>query len=172
MLIHFDKQPTFLPLPKLNFMKRKTLFFALALLVMGACSRRVATPAVQLLDREGSGLLTIAATGFGFAQYKTEQDARRLVLERLLYAGIADATITDARLPLIADQSKLTSTQKGAIDGLFADSDRYFQSVAKSDMKPQWSENLKRTQNFVLRVNYDLLRRDLENKSIIRKFGI
>lgn len=155
-------------------MLKNLLVFATVALALAACAPRVGTPAVDILARDGQGLLTVAATGFGIRQYKTEQDARRLVLERLMYTGIADASITDARLPLVADASKLSAAQKRAIENLMAPpaSDRYFQSVAKSDYRPEWSENLRKSQNFVLKVNYDLLRRDLESQSVIRKFGL
>lgn len=148
--------------------------FLAAALLWAACAPRVGTPAVDVLARDGQGLLTIAATGFGIRQYKTEQDAKRLVLERLLYTGIADATVTDARLPLVPDASKLTAAQRKNLEKLVEQpaSDRFFQSVAKADYRPEWSENVRKSQNFVFKVNYDLLRRELENQSVIRKFGL
>ena len=144
------------------------------LLVLCGCQRRVSTPAVDVVSKDGQGLLTVSATGFGERQVNAEKDARRLALERLLYTGIPDVTVTDARLPLIPNSTSLSAAQKRAVERLIAPpaSDRYFIGMSKDSDGAARASNLRKQQAFLFQINYDLLRRDLESQGIIRKFGL
>lgn len=143
-------------------------------LLLANCQRRTSTPSVNILSKDSQGLLTIAASGFGELQQTAEREARRSVLHRLIYDGIPDETVADARLPLVPNASQLSSAQRRAIDDVLAEpySDRFFLSMNRDDTGAPRASNFKKTRGFVLRVNYDLLRKDLETRGVVRKFGL
>ena len=147
---------------------------ACALLLTAACQRRTYTPAVDVLSKDGQGLLTILATGFGEFQTTAEKDARQLILRRLIYDGIPDESVADARLPLVPNANQLSAAQRKSLDELMAEpySERFFTALSKDPSATGRTSELKKSRSFTVRVNYDLLRRDLESRGIIRKFGL
>ena len=143
-------------------------------LLLSGCQRRTSTPNVNILSKDGQGLLTIAASGFGELQMKAEKEARKMVLQRLIFDGLPDETIADARLPLVPNAAQLSSAQRRSVDELMAEpySDRFFLSMNRDDTGAPRASNFKKTRGFTLRVNYDLLRKDLETRGVLRKFGL
>jgi hypothetical protein len=144
------------------------------LLLLGACARRAATPAIQLLSKDALGSLTLYADGEGLVKKAAETDAKKRVLNRILFDGINHAEITTVRLPMV-DQTKLSSTQLKSLNELLAgeEMDRFFTDVTWIDPKTVWASGIAtKLQRYKLTLNYDLFRRTLESKGIIRKFGI
>jgi hypothetical protein len=95
-------------------------------------------------------------------------------LHRLIYDGIPNETVPDARLPLVPNAAKLSAAQRRAIDDVLAApyNDRFFLSMNHDTGGAARASNFKKTRDFVLRVNYDLLRKDLETRGVIRQFGL
>jgi hypothetical protein len=143
----------------------------LGILCLFACARRAATPGIQLLSRDAQGLLTLEADGEGYLRAGAEKDVKQRVLKRILYDGIAHNEISAVRLPMI-DRSKLSSNQMDALDNLLSgdEIDRFFTEVNWLT-NPVWVPNVKKLQRYKLTLNYDLFRRELEAKGVIRKFG-
>lgn len=147
---------------------------AVALLLASAsCNRKVATPSVDILSQEAQGLLLIKADGQGNRQIKSEEAAQQLVLERLLYTGIPDETVTAARLPLIEDRTKLDASARSKLAKLLepANARRYFAAMTNTGAGPALNSANQLSRTYTFKVNTDLLRRDLEQQQIIRKFG-
>jgi len=134
----------------------------------------MSSPSVNILSKDGQGLLTVSASGFGELQQTAERDARRSVLHRLIYDGIPNETVPDARLPLVPNAAQLSAAQRRAIDTVLATpyNDRFFLSMNHDTGGAARASNFKKTRGFVLRVNYDLLRKDLETRGVIRQFGL
>lgn len=145
-------------------------FFLFLVLFFWQC--RVSTPTVHIVSKDGPGLLSIAATGYGERQVTAEHDARHLVLQRLIFDGIPNASVADARLPLVPAGTTLTDHQRKALDEVLAVpySDRFFNNLSKDGAGR--ASNLKKSRDFVFQVNYDLLRKELESRSVVRKFGL
>jgi hypothetical protein len=129
------------------------------------------TPGIQLISRDAQGLLTLAADGEGYIKAQAERDVKQRVLKRILYDGIPYNEISAVRLPMI-DRSKLSNTQLENLDNLLSgdEIDRFFTNVQWLT-NPVWVPNVKKLQRYNLTLNYDLFRRELESKGIIRKFG-
>jgi hypothetical protein len=156
-------------------MKQKTLIYlAAALLSLAACNRKVATPTVDVLSQEAQGLLLIKADGIGNRQIKSEDAAQQLVLDRLLYTGIPDETVTAARLPLIEDRTKLDASARAKLAKLLepANAKRYFVGMTNTGAGPSVNSANRLNRTYTFKVNTDLLRKDLEQQQIIRKFGL
>jgi hypothetical protein len=144
------------------------------LLLSTSCARRTATPAIQLLGRDGQGALTLYADGEGLVKKLAETDAKKRVLNRLLYDGITHPEITAVRLPMV-DQSKLSSSQLKSLNEMMSgdELDRFFTDATWIDPKTVWASGVAtKLQRYKLTLNYDLFRRTLESKGIVRKFGI
>jgi hypothetical protein len=164
----------FLYLPKILVMKIRTLFlFPVLMFTMAACSQRAYTPSLQLLSKEAKGSYQFLADGKGDSREDAEKDAKRRLLERLLYEGSQTSSITDIRLPLIENADKLSDKQSQEINSLLSKNniDKYFTQVSWVDRKPVRAADGNKLQQFNLTVNYDLFRRDLESKGVLRKFG-
>ena len=149
---------------------------SLLLLLFGflfSCAQRAYTPNLTLLSKEAKGAYTFLADGKGDSREDAEQDAKKRLLERLLYEGSQTSEISDIRLPLIEDASKLTAKQEDAIRELLSNKniDSYFTQVNWADRKPVRAADGNKIQSFTMTVNYDLFRRALENKGVLRKFG-
>lgn len=146
--------------------------FLLSLIILGhSCARRTVTPSINIISKEAQGLLHIECDGKGTTRSVAETDAKTSVLNRLLYDGIPDAEVSAVRLPMVEDKSKLTNQQRADANKLMQGDalNRYFTEV--SHMGPN-STSRGQLQRFSMKVNYDLFRRDLENKGVIRKFGL
>ncbi|MFZ4544437.1 MAG: hypothetical protein ACOYOA_10335 [Saprospiraceae bacterium] len=150
----------------------KSTLTLLCCLCLFACARRAATPGILLLSRDAQGLLTLEADGEGYIKAGAEKDVKQRVLKRIIYDGIPHNEISVVRLPMI-DQTKLSSKQNETLDELLngEEIDRFFTDV-RWLTNPVWVPNVKKVQRYQLTLNYDLLRRTLESKGIIRKFGI
>lgn len=155
-------------------MRTLPLTFVLALLLAGACNRHVSTRSINIISQEAQGLAVIEADGIGGSQLTVEQDAQRFTLERILYDGIPGAQVSALRLPMIGQRSQLSASQQKQLNALLepANAARYFTAMSQSSGGPALSSSNKLMRRFTFKVNYDLLRRDLEQQQIIRKFGL
>lgn len=150
----------------------KQLLLLLPLFACFSCSKHTVTPSINIISQETQGLLSLECDGKGANRPAAETDAKIAVLNRLLYDGIPDADANSVRLPMVSDKSKLTSQQRSDVAKLMQGEalNRYFTEV-------NWISQNSATgggklQRFRMKVNYDLFRRDLENKGIVRKFGL
>lgn len=135
-----------------------------------SCARHTATPSINILAKEAQGLLYLECDGKGMNRASAETDAKTFVLNRLMYDGIPDANVSDVRLPMIQDKSKLSAEQRSAINKLLQGEaiNRFFTEVSHSGATKGSGGQLQR---FTMKVNYDLFRRELEQKGVIRKLG-
>jgi|GEM_PF-6921889 len=149
----------------------KQLFLLLIALSMFACAKRTIAPSINIISREAQGLVLVECDGKGSTRAVAETDAKISVLNRLLYDGVPDSDVTAVRLPMVEDKSKLTSQQRSDLSKLMQGEaiNRYFTEVNPLGPKNGSGNQLQR---FSMKINYDLFRRDLENKGIVRKFGL
>lgn len=149
----------------------KHLFLLLLAVFALSCAKRTVTPSINIISRAAQGLLYVECDGKGTSRSVAEADAKASVLNRLLYDGIPDADVSAVRLPMVEDKSKLTSQQRSDATKLMQGEalNRYFTEVSQIGSNNASSGQLKR---FSMKVNYDLFRRDLENKGVVRKFGL
>ena len=153
----------------------RTSFLLLSLLVVltSTLAQQAATPSIEIIAQSGTGVLRINADGQGKNRELAEEDVRQRILERLLYDGIAHPEITVVRLPMIPDRSKLTEAQLEALKDVLKpeNTKRYYTEVLWVEQRPTRTSEGTKLQLFNVTINYDLFRRELENRGILRKFG-
>lgn len=142
-------------------------------LTLSCSSVKTGTPSINVLSQPAPGEVLVEVDGVGSNRAKAEYSAKEMVLTRLLYQGIPNASVTAVRLPMIENQNTLTGKQKSAIKKLLAaDSiNQYFNSLTTTEERPTRATGSGRMQRFTARVNYDLFRKHLEQAGVIRKFG-
>ena len=145
-----------------------------ALLFATACSRHVSTRSINIISQEAQGLAVIEADGLGNTQLAAEQDAQNFVLDRVLYTGVPDAQSGALRLPMIENRNALNPAAQKQLGKLLesANAARYFTAVSQRPAGPALTSANQFARRFTFKLNYDLLRRDLEQHQIIRKFGL
>ncbi len=136
-------------------------------------AQQAATPSIEIIAQSGTGVLRINADGQGKNRELAEEDVRQRILERLLYDGIAHPEITVVRLPMIPDRSKLTEVQLEALKDVLKpeNTKRYYTEVLWVEQRPTRTSEGTKLQLFNVTINYDMFRRELENRGILRKFG-
>lgn len=158
-----------------NNIMLRTSFLLLSLFVVltSTWAQQAATPSIEIIEQAGTGVLRIQADGQGKNRQLAEDDVRQRVLERLLYDGIAHPQITAVRLPMIPDRSKLTEVQLEALKDVLKpeNTKRYYTEVLWVEQRPTRTSEGTKLQLFNVTINYDLFRRELENRGILRKFG-
>ena len=148
------------------------LFIAFSIAIL-SCSVRTGTPAIKILSQDAPGQLLVEVDGVGGTKAKAEQSAKERILTRLLYQGIPNSAVSSVRLPMVSDQSSLTSKQKSEVKKLFSEGsiNQYFNEVNWVDQRPVRAAGGDKIQRFTALVNYDLFRKHLENAGVLRKFG-
>jgi len=154
-------------------LRTSILLLSLFLVLTSTLAQQPATPSIEIIEQAGTGILRIEADGQGKNRQMAEEDVRQRVLERLIYDGIAHPQITVVRLPMIADRSKLTEVQQEALKDVLKpeNTKRYYTEVLWVEQRPTRTSEGTKLQLFNVTVNYDLFRRELENRGILRKFG-
>lgn len=149
----------------------KQLFLFVIPLCFLSCSKQTIAPSIKIISKEAQGLLFVECDGKGSTRAIAETDAKAQVLNRLLFDGIPDSEVSAVRLPMVEDKSKLTSQQRADANQLLHGEalNRYFTEVNQLGPKNGSGGQFQR---FSMKVNYDLFRRDLENKGVVRKFGL
>ncbi|MDF7819087.1 hypothetical protein P1X15_15825 [Runella sp. MFBS21] len=157
---------------RLNF--KKTIHNSLTWLmilatILSGCKRTPLSTGVVLLSENAPGVIVIEALGSGIGMPSIEQNAKQNAFDILLFQGLSSASVSAYRLPLVSNQNSI-----GNFTNDFFTNKKYepFVSQITQVSKPRRlnSEN-KLSLRFRMTINYDALRRYLENQNIIRKFG-
>lgn len=154
-------------------LRTSILLLSLFLVLNSSVAQQPATPSIEIIEQTSAGVLRIEADGQGKNRELAEVDVRKRVLERLLYDGVAHPQVTAVRLPMIPDRNKLTDAQKEALLEVLKpdNTKRFYTEVLWVEQRPTRTSEGTKLQQFNLTLNYDLFRRELENRGILRKFG-
>lgn len=157
-------------------MNQKILFLSTFLfaLFFASCTRKVATPSISIIGKTTQGLIDIQADGVGATLPKRELSAQRFILNEVIFNGIPSANVKDVRLPLIDRNITLSSKQKKKVNELLKSDDlgKFFSSFTRYSDTRAFNANNERVERFSGQLRLDVLRADLENKGVIRKFGL
>ncbi|MFT6321760.1 MAG: hypothetical protein ACJAT4_002690 [Granulosicoccus sp.] len=143
-------------------------------LLFFACNRQVATTSIQVLSKDAQGLISVAAEGTGATLPKRELSAQYKILNEIIFNGIPSEKVSDLRLPLVDRRTTLSSGQQKSLDEILSEENRnkYFSMFTRQSSSRQFNAKNNRVERFIGKLRIDLLRTDLENKGIIRKFGL
>ncbi len=126
---------------------------------------------VEFLNSDIEGTVTVSAIGIGKKKFESIQDAARNAFFALLFRGIPGSKY---KSPLITNEAEfknhpviLEILNEGYVSFL---SNSTLKSETKKTKKEDGVKGIETINNFT--INYDALRRYLEQKKVIRKFGI
>ncbi len=148
-----------------------TLFFLLSL---AACSPKItSTPSVNFVSRDTQGLVTLTATGYGASQLDRERSAQKTAFETLLFKGLPDASSSAVRLPMIENETESRKSHSAFFKKFFDENgmQSHVQAMTATGGTAKLASGQKLAQSFSMKINYDALRRQLEQEGVVRKFG-
>jgi hypothetical protein len=137
---------------------------------MYGCSKKVLpySGEVNFLYKDAQGTIGVKSTGYGKYKKEAVEDAHKNAFLILLFKGIPG---TELNLPLVENENDARS-KNGEYFKRLLDGANYRSFVMSSNessglMKSQGTNKI----NVDLKINYNSLRKDLEQNQVIRKFG-
>lgn len=123
---------------------------------------------VNFLYKDAQGTIGLKSTGYGRNQFEAVRDAEINSFKIIFFRGVPG---TELNIPLIENESEATSKNKKYFDDFFVNG-RYKTFLMSSTE----SSNLIKVQgtkeiSINVKINYNSLRKDLEQNQLIRKFG-
>jgi hypothetical protein len=158
-------------------MKTKLLFLLLSiglLLAAFSCKTTKVNPGtVQYTANPAPGAVTVTSHGYGNTDLQLEKSARTLAFETILFRGLPAAEFTALRLPMIENEREARSGNSAFFKKFFEEDgcNQFVTAVSKLGNKPGKTADRKKTMDYSLTINYEALRRHLEQNQVLRKFG-
>lgn len=146
----------------------KLCFFALFILGLFHCSPKSYSGEVNFLYKESQGTIAVKSTGYGKNHEEAVRDAQFNAFKVILFKGIPG---TELNIPLIENESQARTNYKSYFNNFF-ESGNYTKFIMSSTESSNLIK-LKGTKKITIdiKINYNSLRKDLEQNQIIRKFG-
>lgn len=131
-----------------------------------------ATSEVNYVANPNPGLVTVEATGYGKTSQDAEWDAYSTAFNTIFFKGLP--AFTALRTPMIPNESKARS-EHAAYFKKFFDDRGYLQFVTGqggTSKSSKADDGKNKSARHTFTINYESLRRDLEQNGVIRKFGL
>lgn len=150
----------------------KSIFGLIITLGLNSCSPKVQTTSysaeVNFLYKEAQGTIAVKSTGYGKNQVNAVADAQKNAFKVLLFKGIPGSELN---IPLIENEIEANSKHSDYFNKLFDEG--YYKSFMMSSTESSNLINMKGTKKISvdIKINYNSLRKDLEQNQLIRKFG-
>jgi hypothetical protein len=124
---------------------------------------------VNFLYKEAQGTIAVKSTGYGKNQMEAVSDAQKNAFKVLLFKGIPG---TELNVPLIENESDARSKKPEYFKRFF--DDKNYISFMMSSTESSNLIKIKKTYKITVdvKINYNSLRKDLEQNQLIRKFGL
>jgi hypothetical protein len=146
------------------------LFFVIAIIGLHSCSPKLQPyPAeVNFLYKEANGTIAVKSIGYGKNQTDAVTDAQKNAFNIILFKGLPG---TELNVPLIENESEAKSKHASYFRNLFDDA--YYKSFMMSSTESSNLIKIKGNKKISIdvKINYNSLRKDLEQNQVIRKFG-
>ena len=140
----------------------------IAVLGVNGCSPKLQpfTGEVNFLYKEAQGTIAVESTGYGKNQAAAVRDAQINAFNVILFRGLPG---TELNIPLIDNEAK---TRGASYFKKFFDEGNY-KSFMMSSTESSALIKMKGTNKITvdIKINYNSLRKDLEQNQLIRKFG-
>ena len=118
--------------------------------------------------KEAQGTIAVKSTGYGKTQNDAVTDAQKNAFKVILFKGIPG---TELNVPLIENENEAKSNHDSYFNKLFDQGfyKTFMMSSTESSNLIQIKGGKKITVD--IKINYNSLRKDLEQNQVIRKFG-
>jgi hypothetical protein len=142
-------------------------FLVIALIGLHSCSPKLQpySGEVNFLSKEAIGTITVKSIGNGKNQNDAIMDAEKNAFYVILFKGIPG---TDLNVPLIENEDEVKSKHASYLKYLFDDTN-YKSYIMSSSNLIKIKKNKKISLN--IKINYNSLRKNLEQNQVVRKFG-
>lgn len=124
---------------------------------------------VSFISKEEQGTITVRSYGLGKNEKDAIKDAHKNAFNVLLFKGLPG---TELNVPLVPNEYEAKNYHKAYFDNLLENGGLFrYLMVNSSNYQPI---KVKEGYNtfLVLKINYNSLRKDLEQNGVIRKFGL
>jgi hypothetical protein len=150
--------------------KLKSILVAMSILGLQSCSPKLQpySGEVNFLYKEAQGTIAVKSTGYGKNQSEAVADAQKNAFKILLFKGLPG---TELNVPLIENENDANSKHGDYLKKLFDQGN--YKSFMMSSTESSNLIKVKGTKKITvdLKINYNSLRKDLEQNQVIRKFG-
>jgi hypothetical protein len=150
--------------------KLKSILGIIVILGLHSCSPKLQPNSgeVNFLYKEAQGTIAVKSTGYGKNQTEAVADAQINAFKVLLFKGLPG---TELNVPLIENENEAKS-KHGDYFKKFFDQGNY-KTFMMSSTESSNLVKMKGTKkiNVDVKINYNSLRKDLEQNQLIRKFG-
>ncbi|MBK8565783.1 MAG: hypothetical protein IPN76_21185 [Saprospiraceae bacterium] len=151
----------------------KQLFYLSFFLYFGflSCnSSKVITGEVNYLNATEAGTLLVSAAGYGQSKPDAIANAQTNAFNNLIFRGIPGSQY---QLPMVQDESKARK-EHGKYFSNLLEQGGYKPFMMLSEEQTGYSVSRKGQKNItvMVKINVDALRRDMEQKGVVRKFGL
>jgi hypothetical protein len=137
---------------------------------MYGCSKKVLpySGEVNFLYKDAQGTIGVKSTGYGTNKKDAVEDAHKNAFQIILFKGIPG---TELNIPLVENENAARS-KNGEYFTRLLEGGNYRSFLMSSNessglMKSQGTKKI----NVDMKINYNSLRKDLEQNQVIRKFG-
>jgi hypothetical protein len=156
-------------------MRLRTITYLLlvGLVCASGCAKKMypETAEVNFISAPQSGVATLSAIGYGSDQKEAELDTYTTVFNNVLFKGIP--AFGGLNLPMVENEQASRSAHQSFYKKFFDERGymRFISSQGGVEKMGKSDDKQKTKVKKTMTLNYDLLRRYLEDEGIIRKFG-
>jgi hypothetical protein len=147
----------------------KSIFF-IAILGLHSCSPKLQhySAEVNFLYKEATGTIAVRSVGYGKNQTEAVADAQKNAFNIILFKGLPG---TDLNIPLIENENDASSKYSNYLKKFFDEGN--FKTFMMSSTESSNLIKMKGIKKITVdvKINYNSLRKDLEQNQLIRKFG-
>jgi len=146
------------------------LFIIISILGLYSCSPKIQpySGEVNFLYKEAQGTIAVKSTGYGKNQSEAVTDSQLNAFKVILFKGIPG---TELNVPLIENENDAKSKNNAYFKKLFDEANykTFMMSSTESSnlIKVKGGKKI----SVDVKINYNSLRKDLEQNQVIRKFG-
>ena len=152
---------------------QKIILGIIAIIGLHSCSPKIQpyssySGEVNFLFKEEQGTIVVESTGYGKNQSEALVDAQITAIKVLLFKGLPG---TELNVPLIENENDANSKFSDYFQNLFQQGNyiKFIMSSTESANPVQKKGN--KTITLDIKINYNSLRKDLEQNQVIRKVG-
>ncbi len=123
---------------------------------------------VNFLFNEEQGTMVVQTTGYGKNQSEAVEDAQVNAIKVLLFKGLPG---TELNVPLIENENDANSKYRDYFQNLFQQGNYIKFIMSSTESANPIIKGGNKTITLAVKINYNSLRKDLEQNQVIRKFG-
>lgn len=148
----------------------KQALYIIVILGLHSCSPKLQSYSgeVTFLYKEAQGTIAVKSTGYGKNQLDATINAQKNAFEVLLFKGLPG---TELNVPLIENENEAKSKFADYFKKFF---DANYKTFMMSSVESSNLIKMRGTKKITvdIKINFNSLRKDLEQNQLIRKFGL